>query len=192
MFSVPVGTSTNKICDSKECLRTAADFLQTMDRSINPCDDFYKFSCGNWEEEHPRPDSSTSFDWFSEKQQKIIRKIREFLRSNISEVTDPIPIQQAKLMYTACMDTDKLDELKLSPVIKVLRDLNLPDYPKILNITSSDYSDYHFDWLTSLVKIKQSFGADLIIGFDIFPDPTNQTVNRVAIGTPEGDSPLPL
>jgi neprilysin len=78
-----------------------------MDRSIDPCSDFYKFTCGNWQEDHPRPDSSSSHDWFAEKQTKILRKVREFLQKN-STGAEPLPVQQTRLMYKACMNLGKL------------------------------------------------------------------------------------
>lgn len=162
-----------------------------MDQNIDPCDDFYKFTCGNWPDEHPRPDSSSSHDWFTERQTKVLRKVREFLQSNLTN-SDPLPVNQARMMYKACMDTTKMDELGIEPVIEYLKMYGLPVYPTILNITKTDYSKYKFDWLRSLVEIKKTFGADLMIGFDIFPDPTNRSLNRLVMGTPELGSDLPL
>lgn len=36
------------LCNSVECLRAAADILQFIDHSIEPCDDFYDFACGKF------------------------------------------------------------------------------------------------------------------------------------------------
>lgn len=52
----------------------------------------------------PRPDSSNSFDWFSERQTKILRYIRSFLQSN-STFKDPDAVNQTRIMYRACMNT---------------------------------------------------------------------------------------
>lgn len=51
-----------------------------------------------------RPDSLNSFDWFTEKQTKILRFIRTFLQSNGTD-REPRAVKQAKIMYQGCMDT---------------------------------------------------------------------------------------
>lgn len=32
-----------------------------MDQSVNPCEDFYTFSCGGWLKENPIPEDSSSY-----------------------------------------------------------------------------------------------------------------------------------
>ncbi|KAG4074705.1 hypothetical protein HA402_008803 [Bradysia odoriphaga] len=181
-------------CQTKDCLRAAANLLQSMDRTVDPCDDFYKFTCGNWAEEHPKPDSSSSYDWFNEKQSKILRKIRSFLQSNVTR-EEPTSVSQAKIMYRACMDIVAMDKLGLQPVIDYLKKWRLPSTPTILNVTDNhvvQYLNYSFDWVQSIAVIKKQFGGDLIIGFDIFPDPTNRTIMRIVVGTPESEAILPF
>lgn len=85
-----------------------------------------------------------------------------------------------------------MDQLGLSTVVKYLKEYRLPEIPTYLNLTETDYNSYNFDWVLSLVKIKRSFGADLMVGFDIFPDPTNRSINRLGLGAPETGSELPL
>lgn len=51
-----------------------------------------------------RPDSSNSFDWFSERQTKVLRYIRSFLQTN-STAKDPNAVNQTRIMYQACMNT---------------------------------------------------------------------------------------
>lgn len=49
-----IGKYKDNLCKSKDCLRAASNLLQSMDFTADPCDDFYKFTCGNWAEDHPR------------------------------------------------------------------------------------------------------------------------------------------
>lgn len=48
---------------------------QNMDMSQNPCEDFFKFTCGNFEKEHPRADYESSNDWFTENQAKLLKVV---------------------------------------------------------------------------------------------------------------------
>lgn len=170
-----------------------------MDEQTDPCEDFYKFTCGRWANEHPRPDSVTSNDWFRERQAHIMRLVRDFLRSNITNA-EPEAVGKAKTMYRACMDTNLLDKRDLEPLVGYLVRFGLPILPSALNLTLGSNSkftaeatnDSSFNWLDSLVTIKRHLSMDLIIGFDVFPDPFNRTLNRIALGTPETDSAFPL
>ncbi|XP_053669147.1 neprilysin-2 [Anopheles marshallii] len=184
-----------EICHTADCLRSAAALKHSMDLTVDPCEDFYQYACGNWEDEHPRPDSYASFDWFSERQAKILRNIRHYLQANNSEF-DPKPVVQARAMYTACMNLTAMDRLGYEPVLKYLKQFNLPPYPSILNVTdvaeSPVFKGYDLDWVQSLAKIKQLLGMDIFIGFDVYPDPRHRDYNRLVLGTPESGSDLPF
>lgn len=93
-------------------------------------------------------------------------------------------------MYKACMDTAAMNKLGLEVVAEYLAEFYLPRFPTILNVT--DNSRYKFDWVKSVATIKKRFEADLIIGFDVFPDPMDRSINRIALGAPESGSMLPL
>ncbi|XP_052742140.1 endothelin-converting enzyme 2 [Bicyclus anynana] len=179
-----------RICHTKECLRSAANLALSMDPTTHPCQDFYQYVCGNWAEEHPRPDAYRSYDWFREKQNKVYAVVRDFLTHNTTD--QPKPVQQAKDLYTACMDTEKLDKLSLKPVFKILKSLGLPLYPTFVNATEHfDYSTYKFDWLEAVINVKTQLGMDVLIGFDLFTDPKNSLVYRLVMGSPETTNPFP-
>lgn len=45
--------NVNSFCLTKECLRATSDLMYEIDATIDLCDDFYQFACGNWAEKHP-------------------------------------------------------------------------------------------------------------------------------------------
>jgi len=40
--------SSIEICRTRKCVETSMLFVKSMDDSVNPCEDFHKFACGNW------------------------------------------------------------------------------------------------------------------------------------------------
>lgn len=47
-----------------------------MDQTINPCEDFYSFSCGGWIKSHPIDNEESSITVDSGPQYKVAQEIR--------------------------------------------------------------------------------------------------------------------
>lgn len=43
-----MASSSTGTCLTEECVQLAASVLSRMDTSVNPCQNFYNFSCGRW------------------------------------------------------------------------------------------------------------------------------------------------
>lgn len=70
-------------CVSTECFRAAGDIRMSLDSSVNPCTNFYEFSCGGWIKNHPIPDSKTSFNQFDRIQDRLNFEIKSNKDSEI-------------------------------------------------------------------------------------------------------------
>lgn len=85
-----------------------------------------------------------------------------------------------------------MDKLGLQPVFDYLKEFALPSRPTRFNATDSARKAFKFDWVTTVARINKILGSDILIGVEIFADPKNRTINRLAIGVPEQGSMLPL
>ncbi|XP_043520500.1 neprilysin-11-like isoform X1 [Frieseomelitta varia] len=185
VFSILYATNRPaKLCETENCVRIAASLKESMDTSVDPCDDFYKYACGKWPDEHPIPDKSLTNSWFDERRERMYRKIRELLRGNATRSDEPWAVSQAKILYNSCMDVHAINELGLEPLFDLLEQLNLPRVPAALTKKTNGY-------IEQIAKVKKLLGRDVFFGFDIVPDPRNTSNNVMLFDTPIMSNPLP-
>jgi len=59
-----LGVNDN-VCMTPDCIKAAARIIDAMDSSVDPCHDFFEYSCGSWNRDHVIPDDRSNYDTFS-------------------------------------------------------------------------------------------------------------------------------
>ena len=65
-----------------ECIETAADLIDRMDPSEDPCDDFYQFACGGYVKKTVIPEDKSRTSMFSDLGDKLNRQIKGEITEN--------------------------------------------------------------------------------------------------------------
>jgi len=52
------------VCLTAECTGSAARLLQGIDKTVNPCDNFFDFACGTWRKTNVIPEDKSSLNVF--------------------------------------------------------------------------------------------------------------------------------
>lgn len=117
------------VCAASLCAQSTAGLPYSpsldpasMDTSVNPCEDFYRYSCGTWSKKNPIPNDQGSWDVYS----KLAYDNELFLRSILEEAARPSPGRtpsQRKIgdYYQACMDESAIDQAGVKPIALELR-----------------------------------------------------------------------
>ncbi|KAI8142101.1 hypothetical protein BJV82DRAFT_159846 [Fennellomyces sp. T-0311] len=66
------------VCVSAECVLTAAEILKDIDTTVDPCDDFFAYTCNNWIKTHDMPEGKSrtgSFDLLATRNKEVLHNI---------------------------------------------------------------------------------------------------------------------
>jgi len=103
--------------------------VTSMDRSIDPCVDFFKYSCGGWMKKNPIPPDQSSWDTYSKMQDENLGRLRGILET--ASVADPkrnAAAQKIGDYYASCIDEKAIDNKGAGPL--------KPDLERIAKIGS--------------------------------------------------------
>lgn len=74
-----------------------------MDQTINPCDDFYEFACGNFLKKTVIENDDPLESTFTAIENSLINKLRIIVKEPIQS-DEQKPFKMTKLLYKSCMD----------------------------------------------------------------------------------------
>jgi putative endopeptidase len=93
--------------------------LNAIDKTADPCTDFYAYACGNWRKNNPIPSDQATWGRFNE----LAEHNRYLLYVDLKKAADDpqTPLQkQYGDFYASCMNSDLADRLGEKPVEPVL------------------------------------------------------------------------
>lgn len=107
-ISVRCQTDKNEFCVTKACELEAENIRSKLDETIDPCDDFYLFACGDFVHNTIIPDDKSAVDVTSLLQDSLNKKLSEVFNSSIM-TEDLQAYAYSKKLYKACLDEGEKD-----------------------------------------------------------------------------------
>jgi putative endopeptidase len=84
--------------------------IGSLNRSVDPCVDFYKFSCGGWQTKNPLPSDQARYGSFDALQDRNRTVLQNLLETTSSNKPGRSPLEQKEGdFYAACMDEKGID-----------------------------------------------------------------------------------
>ena len=91
--------------------------LSAMDKSVDPCVDFYTYSCGGWMKANPIPPDQSSWGTYGKLQDETLAQLRTILEEAAkANAAKGSTTQKIGDYYAACMDEAAIDKLGAAPL----------------------------------------------------------------------------
>ncbi len=89
-----------------------------IDKSVDPCENFYRYSCNGWFKKNPLPPDQTSYGRFTELYELNRLHLKEILETAASAPAASRGANEQKIgdEYASCMDTATIDKEGIAPL----------------------------------------------------------------------------
>ncbi|XP_064642205.1 neprilysin-1-like [Lineus longissimus] len=184
---IVIASTTNRqgdICYSEGCINAASRIINGIDRDVSPCDNFFKFACGQWNRNHRIPSEDSRTTSFG-----VLRKeVRAIVRASLEEpvyATDPLAVAKAKDLYKECLNGTQTEARGIAPLMDHL------SYFGGWPVINKTWREEDFDLVDLMIKSRTQ-GVDTLFWTRVKLDEKQSdshinTIGEAGLGMPSRD-----
>ncbi|XP_042310364.1 kell blood group glycoprotein [Sceloporus undulatus] len=162
LFSVVLGlvllivfttiTCNLETCNTTTCLLLLARFLRAQNDVVDPCEDFFNYTCGNWDANSTWGKNTplvNVFDVLLEENQLIMKRLLEEPQLGVNSSAN----EKAVRFYTSCMNTEQIEAQGAQPLKELINEVggwnitgswNETDFNQTLQLLMGKYNTFPF------------------------------------------------
>jgi putative endopeptidase len=113
----------------------------SIDKSINPCEDFYQYACGNWMKTNAIPADKSRWGRFDQLQEHNYYILRDILESAQAKPNSPIE-KKVGDFYASCTDESAIEKAGAAPLEPEMKRIAaIKDQQQLMKQVSSMHRD---------------------------------------------------
>jgi len=148
--------------------------LSGIDKTADPCTNFYQYACGNWMKQNPVPADQVRWGRFNELADRNNYLLYEELKAAADAPKTPLQKKYGEY-FAACMNVDLADTLGAKPIAPVLAAIDgLSDKKQLAALS---------------VELQKRYGNSAIFNVGVQQDQVDST--KQILGTGQGGLTLP-
>ncbi|KAG0749219.1 hypothetical protein G6F62_000566 [Rhizopus arrhizus] len=174
------------VCDSQVCQTAAASILNDLDLNVDPCSDFYQYTCGGWVKNHAIPASQAGIGGFINLHYDNLDSLQKLLEGSYDDVLvgirndsgllndtqkeqDRANFNKLKAYYGSCMNEAVIDAFGPTPIYPYLSKIaTVLGSSSAINNTQFGFD--HLNRLTDGMIESMTQGSSSLVKFTVGPD----------------------
>lgn len=167
--------SNQNLCLTEKCLSLSLKIYQSLNTSIDPCEDFYEYSCGGWIEKNQIPAAMNRWGVLN----SITYSNQVTLRQTLEDLSNLNNLTQSEIkaihLYHSCIDPEGITEhLGAKPFLDFTKHIALKN-----NQSKRLEFKMNFKELISFVHFE--LDASPFFGIDVRDDDKNSSFNDIQV-----------
>lgn len=165
-----------EICQTPGCIKAANDILYSLDESVNPCENFYEFACGNFLNKTSIPDDKSIVTSFSIAEDIVQEQLRTILNEKYDS-NEAKPYKLAKDFNAACLNKEIIEERGIKPLQDIFEMFG--GWP----VVKGDlWNEGNWEWIDVLKKFRRmGFATSILFRFTVDTDLRNSSTRILEV-----------
>ncbi|KAF5298318.1 hypothetical protein FQA39_LY11802 [Lamprigera yunnana] len=173
-------TCTNGWCSSEACNRASDHILNHIDQTVDPCDNFYRFACGNYLKTKTLGDDEIQKSPFTELNDLVQNQLLSILEEPI-DPEEPQAFKLAKKFYNVCTNLSAIEENDIETLEKLIE-----SFGGLPLLEGDSWKEDEFDWKKLMFKFREhGLPSDTFLGMTVNLNVENTTQHIVIIDQAE-------
>ncbi|UJR14935.1 hypothetical protein I4U23_001917 [Adineta vaga] len=174
--STTTGTNDD-LCLTPYCVKAANYILESIDETVEPCENFFEFTCGTWLKNHRIPDDAGSQDTFNVLRSQLDNDIVDILTLPLPDgMTNIKSINNARVLFDSCVNESAIETDSVNSILSLIN-TEFGGWPML---QGSSWNSSTFNLSRLLLKLRE-YNHHIIYSCGTSIDDTNSSIYYIRV-----------